>query len=98
MEFDTQSSLPEKDIIFQLKKLREDNTRNSELVVKLVEQVIFSKPHIFGNDLYSIYEQLILAALDLARFDLVDQCMDILDSKFPDSMRVHKLKGRTHCI
>ena len=93
MEFDIQNPVSDKEIVQMLKKSREDNVRNSEMIVEMLQRVAFSRPHIFGSEVYNMYEQLILSALDLARFDLVDQCMDILDSKFPDSMRVHKLKG-----
>jgi len=93
MEFDIQTPLSDKDIVLSLKKMRDDNIRNSEMVVEMLQRVAFNRPHIFGNEVYNMYEQLIISALDLARFDLVDQCIDILDAKFPDSMRVHKLKG-----
>ena len=93
-EFDGDTDrISDKEAVKQLKKLREDNVRNSELVLVLGEPLLLTKPSIFGDDVYNVYEQVLLAGLDLGRFDLVDRCMDVLDSKFPDSMRVHKLKG-----
>ena len=93
LEFELQNTLTEKECAQQLKKLREDNVRNSELVLRLGENLVFTKPSIFGDDIFNVYEQLFIAALDLARFEIVDQCLEVLDKKFPDSVRVHKLKG-----
>jgi tetratricopeptide (TPR) repeat protein len=98
LEFDegslsTAGIVAECDVPREFKKLRENNIRDSEVVVRLAQPIIFTKAHIFGDDIYNVYEQVLVAALDLGKFELVDSCMDILDSRFPDSMRVQKLKG-----
>ena len=40
-----------------------------------------------------VEEQVFVAALDCNRMDVADQCLLSLKNKFPDSLRVAKLRG-----
>lgn len=46
-----------------------------------------------SEDLWSILEQVAIAAIELARFDLAELCISRLTSRFPSSQRVTSLQG-----
>ncbi|CBQ73510.1 conserved hypothetical protein [Sporisorium reilianum SRZ2] len=46
-----------------------------------------------NQDLWSILEQVAIAAIELARFDLAELCISRLTSRFPNSQRVTSLQG-----
>ncbi|EST05385.1 Tetratricopeptide TPR2 [Kalmanozyma brasiliensis GHG001] len=46
-----------------------------------------------NEDLWSILEQVAIAAIELARFDLAELCISRLTSRFPNSQRVTALQG-----
>lgn len=75
------------------RKWREDNERKSEDVVQLWEAVLEDKVHKAGNERPLILEQVILASLDTARFDIATKCIKELSLEFPGSMRVMKFKA-----
>lgn len=45
------------------------------------------------DELYSVLEQVAIAALETSRFDLAESCISRLQSKFPASQRVKSLQG-----
>ncbi|TKY88470.1 hypothetical protein EX895_002458 [Sporisorium graminicola] len=46
-----------------------------------------------NEDLWSILEQVAIAAIEVARFDLAELCISRLTSRFPNSQRVTSLQG-----
>lgn len=46
-----------------------------------------------GNERHLILEQVIVAALDTARFDIATKCTKQLSEEFPGSLRVMKFKA-----
>lgn len=75
------------------RKWREDNERRSDDVIQLWEAVLEDKVSKTGNERHLILEQVILAALDTARFDIASKCIKELSTEFPGSMRVMKFKA-----
>ncbi|CAI5442056.1 unnamed protein product [Caenorhabditis angaria] len=76
-----------------LKKWRECGVRRSEEVVELWEHVISRAPTSLGDEQWPVYEQVCIAAFDCTRVDLAQDCIELLQSQFPDSNRVLKLKA-----
>lgn len=76
-----------------LKKWRECGVRRSEEVVELWEHVISRSPSSLGDEQWAVLEQVCIAALDAARVDLAQECIDQLHAQFPQSNRVLKLKA-----
>ncbi|XP_076456472.1 ER membrane protein complex subunit 2-like [Babylonia areolata] len=76
-----------------LRKLREEQVRDGDLVVKLWEDVLMDASHKLGNELWNVYEQVCVASLDCQRLDVTEMCIAALDAKFPGSVRVKRLEG-----
>jgi len=76
-----------------LRKWREDNARRSEETVEIWEHVLSRRPHSLGDEIWIVYEQVCIAALDCARLDIAQECLTALYEKFPDSRRVLKLQA-----
>lgn len=77
----------------QFRKWREESGRHSEDVVQLWVAVLEDKVHKTGNERHLILEQVIVAALDTARFDIATKCTKQLSAEFPGSLRVMKFKA-----
>ncbi|XP_041843936.1 ER membrane protein complex subunit 2 [Melanotaenia boesemani] len=77
----------------KLRKWREDNSRNSEQIVDVGEELISEHASKLGDDIWIIYEQVMIAALDCSRDDLALTCLQELRKQFPDSHRVKRLTG-----
>uniref|UniRef100_H2N2F6 ER membrane protein complex subunit 2 n=1 Tax=Oryzias latipes TaxID=8090 RepID=H2N2F6_ORYLA len=77
----------------KLRKWREDNRRNSEQIVEVGEELISEHASKLGDDIWIIYEQVMIAALDCSRDDLALTCLQELRKQFPDSHRVKRLAG-----
>uniref|UniRef100_A0A8C6KHB3 ER membrane protein complex subunit 2 n=1 Tax=Nothobranchius furzeri TaxID=105023 RepID=A0A8C6KHB3_NOTFU len=77
----------------KLRKWREDNSRNSEQIVDVGEELISDHASKLGDDVWIIYEQVMIAALDCSRDDLALTCLQELRKQFPDSHRVKRLTG-----
>lgn len=73
-----------------LNKWREENTRSPSTVRDFWAN--FSLDRLSTDDKWPIIEQVLIAALDLHDHALIKICMDQLDSKFPGSSRVKRLK------
>uniref|UniRef100_A0AAR2LWT9 ER membrane protein complex subunit 2 n=1 Tax=Pygocentrus nattereri TaxID=42514 RepID=A0AAR2LWT9_PYGNA len=54
----------------KLRKWREENYRNSEQIVDVGEELINEHASKLGDDIWIIYEQVMIAALDCSRDDL----------------------------
>uniref|UniRef100_A0A8B9K8D1 ER membrane protein complex subunit 2 n=1 Tax=Astyanax mexicanus TaxID=7994 RepID=A0A8B9K8D1_ASTMX len=77
----------------KLRKWREENYRNSEQIVDVGEELINEHALKLGDDVWIIYEQVMIAALDCSRDDLAWSCLQELKRQFPDSHRVKRLAG-----
>ncbi|XP_071240545.1 ER membrane protein complex subunit 2 isoform X2 [Salvelinus alpinus] len=77
----------------KLRKWREDNHRNSEQIVDVGEELINEHASKLGDDIWIIYEQVMIAALDCSRDDLAWTCLQELKRQFPGSQRVKRLAG-----
>ncbi|XP_037806219.1 ER membrane protein complex subunit 2-like [Lucilia sericata] len=82
-----------RDVRDHFRKWREDNERRSDDVIQLWEAVLDDKVTKTGNERHLILEQVILAALNTARFDIAGKCIKELSTEFPGSMRVMKFKA-----
>ncbi|XP_029536041.1 ER membrane protein complex subunit 2-like [Oncorhynchus nerka] len=77
----------------KLRKWREENHRNSEQIVDVGEELINEHASKLGDDIWIIYEQVMIAALDCSRDDLAWTCLQELKRQFPGSQRVKRLAG-----
>ncbi|KJH42804.1 1-pyrroline-5-carboxylate dehydrogenase [Dictyocaulus viviparus] len=77
----------------QLREWRERNSRRSEEVVELWEHVVSRSLSLLGDELWIVYEQVCVAALDCARLDLANECISVLNNRFPRSNRVLRLQA-----
>eukprot|EP00897_Mesotaenium_endlicherianum_P008907 jgi/Mesen1/8044/ME000043S07426 len=78
-----------------LQLVRKHKLRRSELVarygVDLLNSSIWRSK--LGNEVWNVYEQVAVAALDCHSTDVAKECVGALLKKFPDSIRVGKLEG-----
>lgn len=81
------------DVRDHFRRWREDNERRSDDVMQLWEAVLADKISKTGSERHLILEQVIVAALDTARFDVASQCIRELSAEFPGSLRVMKFKA-----
>ncbi|XP_038666290.1 ER membrane protein complex subunit 2 isoform X2 [Scyliorhinus canicula] len=77
----------------KLRKWRDENYRNSEQIVEVGEELISDYASKLGDDIWIIYEQVTVAALDCSRDDLAVLCLHELRKQFPGSHRVKRLTG-----
>uniref|UniRef100_A0A672NRY9 ER membrane protein complex subunit 2 n=1 Tax=Sinocyclocheilus grahami TaxID=75366 RepID=A0A672NRY9_SINGR len=75
----------------KLRKWREENYRNSEQIVDVGEELINEHASKLGDDIWIIYEQVMIAALDCSRDDLAWSCLQELKRQFPDNTPQHRL-------
>ncbi|KAL5014483.1 hypothetical protein ScPMuIL_008753 [Solemya velum] len=76
-----------------LRKMREEQMRDGEYVVRLWEEYLEDNSHKLGDELWTVYEQVCIAALDCRRMDVAEICFEALSAKFPGSVRVRRLQG-----
>ncbi|TKR62065.1 hypothetical protein L596_026072 [Steinernema carpocapsae] len=76
-----------------LRQWREDHARRSEEIVELWEHVLSRSPNSLNDELWIIYEQVCIAALDCGRQDVAVECIAALEKQFRGSNRVMKLKA-----
>ncbi|CDH59800.1 er membrane protein complex subunit 2 [Lichtheimia corymbifera JMRC:FSU:9682] len=81
--------------IEELQTLRTTNERRSEHVAAVGARLIREKHMAKLNDqVWPVYEQITIAALDVNDFELADHCLGQLEARFGDnSMRLQRLKG-----
>ncbi|MGH0129760.1 UNVERIFIED_CONTAM: hypothetical protein FKN15_059444 [Acipenser sinensis] len=77
----------------KLRKWREENYRNSEQIVEVGEELIQEHASKLGDDIWIIYEQVMIAALECSRDDLATTCLHELKKQFQGSHRVKRLAG-----
>eukprot|EP01102_Stenamoeba_stenopodia_P003750 TRINITY_DN13907_c0_g1_i1.p1 TRINITY_DN13907_c0_g1~~TRINITY_DN13907_c0_g1_i1.p1 ORF type:complete len:314 (-),score=68.19 TRINITY_DN13907_c0_g1_i1:102-1043(-) len=73
--------------------IRDNKIRRSDLVVAFGTELLKHKSSSLGDDVWVIYEQVVVAALDTGDYDLAKSYIDKLSRKFPKSHRVGRLKG-----
>ncbi|XP_045180975.2 ER membrane protein complex subunit 2-like [Mercenaria mercenaria] len=76
-----------------LRKIREEQIRDGARVVRLWKQVLANCAHKLGDEVWTVQEQVTVAALDCQNFDMANECITSLNRKFPNSMRVRRLFG-----
>ncbi|KAI9248238.1 hypothetical protein BDA99DRAFT_525186 [Phascolomyces articulosus] len=81
--------------IEELQTFRTTNERRSEYVASLGARLIRDKYITKLQDqVWPIYEQITIAALDVGDFELAQHCLDQLQERFGDgSLRLQRLKG-----
>lgn len=78
----------------ELAKYRVQNRRASQEVFEKGTSVLQKNGHSkMGDEVWDFLEQLALAAIDVGRLDVADQCLRRLSDKFPQSPRVDCLAG-----
>lgn len=77
----------------KMKQWRDEPLRNSEEVVEFGECLLLEHGNKLGDELWTIYEQVFLASLDCGKLDLATMCLKELNTQFPSSVRVRRLKG-----
>ena len=77
----------------KMKEWREEGYRNSDEVVEFGECLLLEHGNKLGDELWTIHEQVFVAALDCGRLDLATSCLRALNKQFPRSLRVKKLRG-----
>ncbi|OQV25122.1 ER membrane protein complex subunit 2 [Hypsibius exemplaris] len=77
----------------RLKKIKEERLRRSDEVVELWEGVLSKNTRKLGDEVWTVYEQVCIAALDCDRLDISRNCVKLLDARFPNSSRVKRLAG-----
>nr|GAT43275.1 predicted protein [Mycena chlorophos] len=76
----------------QLSAFRANNSRSSQETFKQAKTIIRAAGKT-GDDGWAVLEQLFLAAMDLGKLDVADECLKQLSQRFPDSPRVEILTG-----
>lgn len=83
------------DAILYLSLLRKFKLRRPEKTVKHGVALLknASSRRKLGSDVWTVYEQVAIAAMDSQCLDVAKACIEMLLSKFPDSIRVGRLEG-----
>jgi len=76
-----------------LRKWRDDNERRSDEVVQIFDFVLADKMKKLGVERLVVLEQVFIAALDCGRIKLAEDCIRVLISEFPESLRIMKHKA-----
>lgn len=77
----------------QLRKWREEGSKQSERVLELGQALISDYGSKLGDELWTVYEQAFIAALDCKQMTLATVYLNELARKFPGSKRVVLLRG-----
>jgi tetratricopeptide (TPR) repeat protein len=73
--------------------LKDKNVRRGELVCKYGGELLQYHASKLGDDVWSMYEKVFLAATEAHETDIRDTCFTALGKQFPLSMRVRRLLG-----
>lgn len=76
-----------------LQSMRTHKIHQPELALKHGGRLLSSCPRKLGNELWTVMEQVFIAAVELGVDPWRDYCLKTLDKKFPNSLRVERLKG-----
>jgi len=76
-----------------LRSWRDEHPRRSEECVEIWEHVLSRHPNDLGDELWPVYEQVCISAVDCTRIDVAQECLAALTQRFPTSHRVARLSG-----
>ncbi|CAG8643736.1 3051_t:CDS:2 [Dentiscutata heterogama] len=76
-----------------LHELRKSGERKSALVVSLGERLLRDYTRKLGDEVWPVYEQVFISALDHGNDALAKTCFEKLEKRFPGSPRVKILEG-----
>ncbi|CAG8544780.1 36160_t:CDS:2 [Gigaspora margarita] len=76
-----------------LHELRKSGERKSSLVVSLGERLLRDYTGKLGDEVWPVYEQVFISALDQGNDALAKTCFEKLEKRFPGSPRVKILEG-----
>lgn len=76
-----------------LRKWREEKKRRSFDVLHLGSVLLSDHGRKLGDEIWTVYEQVVIAALDCGEFEQANQYLATLKRQFPKSRRVLKLEG-----
>ena len=75
-----------------LKHMRTYKTRRSDVVVRYGQDLLKSAGSL-GDEVWTVYEQVCVAAVDCHNYELAESCLEKLSTRFQDSRRVRRLEG-----
>lgn len=81
------------DLVDFLHYVRKEKIRAPHAVAGVGRELVAKHSWGLGDDLWNVYEQTFIAALDLHDDELVETCLQALHAKFPRSSRVARLEG-----
>ncbi|KAJ8020259.1 ER membrane protein complex subunit 2 [Holothuria leucospilota] len=81
------------DVRDKLRKWREDKVRNSVETADLGEYLLANYRRKLGDEVWPLYEQVSIAALDCGRLSLARLCIHAVRQQFPHSSRSKRLHG-----
>ncbi|KAL3659644.1 hypothetical protein V7S43_015319 [Phytophthora oleae] len=73
--------------------VRKEKLREPRAVTSIGKLLVTKHSWGLGDELWSVYEQTFVAALDLHDDELAETCLKALQTKFPGSSRVARLEG-----
>jgi tetratricopeptide (TPR) repeat protein len=76
-----------------LQAMRTHKIRQPELVVLHGGRLLSGSQRKLGTEVWTVFEQVFLAAVEIGAEDWRDYCLKELTTKFPSSVRVERLKG-----
>lgn len=80
-------------VIDLLQTMRTNKIRQPELVVLHGGRILRTSQMKLGAELWTVMEQVFIAAVEIGSEEWRDYCLKQLTSKFPSSVRVERLKG-----
>lgn len=76
-----------------LGSMRSNKIHQPELVMLHGGRLLSTCPRNLGNEVWTVLEQVFFAAVELGIVEWRDYCLKQLEKKFPNSIRVERLKG-----
>jgi tetratricopeptide (TPR) repeat protein len=76
-----------------LQAMRSHKIHQPELVLLHGSQLLVNNRRMLGNEVWTVMEQVFLAAIEMGAHNWRDYCLRSLTKKFPSSVRVERLKG-----
>ncbi|CEG39227.1 Uncharacterized conserved protein [Plasmopara halstedii] len=73
--------------------IRKEKLRKPQVVASIGKLLVAEHHRGLGDELWNVYEQTFIAALDLHDDELATTCLQALQTKFPGSSRVARLEG-----
>ncbi|TMW65621.1 hypothetical protein Poli38472_008263 [Pythium oligandrum] len=98
LEYEAHLTLAEKsggyaNYVQLLATIRKEKLRVPRVVVRFGRELLENFKWRLGADIWTIYEQVLIAALDEYENELAEKCLAALKAKFPKSARAGRLEG-----